>query len=194
MKRFFVFFGCAVVICLGISCKNENKYCNENYDLDSFFSAWERTTIMLFEKVHPSDTSIKYYVGPDKPLYKEGEYIREELIKNRENLMRAVLPMLSCITDSMLVVETYGMEHQRIDIYGGGKVYMYQLDTRNHLPCHVTINPINVSEEIRLVEKGFYRCYEQGPINDVTCITLITLPREAPKLEILALTINDVLH
>ena len=159
-----------------------------------FFFAWEQTTNMLIEKVHPSDTSIKYYVGPDMPLYKEGEYVREELIKNRENLMRAVLPVLSCITDSMLVVETYGMEHQRIDIYGGDKVYMYQLDTRNHQPYHVTIHPINVSEEIRMVEKGFYRCYEQGPIYDVTCITLITLPREAPKLEILALTINDVLH
>ena len=197
MKSFFVFFGCAVVICLGISCKNESEHNKEksvDFDLDTISLSWEQMTIALIEKVHPSDSSIEYYVGPDLPLYKEGEYIKEELLKNRENLIRAVLPMLSCITDSMLVVETYGMIYQRIDIYGGGKVYMYQLDTRNHLPCHVTINPINVSEEIRLVEKGFYRCYEQGPINDVTCITLITLPREAPKLEILALTINDILH
>ena len=194
VKRFFIYLGCAVVMCLVISCKNGSGYSSENYDLDSIFSSWERLTITLIEKVHPSDSSTKYYVGPNLPLYEEGEYIREELLKNRENLMRAVFPILSDVSDTMLVVEFYDMTDWRIYIYGGGKVYIYQFDSRNHLPCHVTINQTNISEEIGCVKKGFYRCYVQGPINDVSCTTLITKLGGTPKLEILALTINEVLH
>ena len=183
-------------MCLCISCKNGYEHNNEKsvyYDLDSIFSSWGQSTIMLIEKVHPSDSSIKYYVAPDLPLYTESEYIRKEIISNRENLMRAVLPMLLGMTDSILVVETYGLERPEIDIYGHGKEYMYRIDTKTHRPYVCKIKPSDLSEEMRLVLNGFYRCYRQGHIDDVSCITLITQPNGLPKLEILALTVNEVL-
>lgn len=197
MKSFFVFFGCAVVICLGISCKNESEHNKEksvDFDLDTISLSWEQMTIALIEKVHPSDSSIEYYVGPDLPLYKEGEYIKEELLKNRENLIRAVLPVLLGMTDSILVDETYGVEYLEIDVYGHGKEYMYQIDPRTHLPYECKIKPVDLSEGMRWVLNGFYHCYQQGYIDDISCITLITRTNGRPKLEILALVVNGVSH
>ncbi len=182
-------------MCLFVSCKTGHEYNNEKgetYDLDSIFYSWDQKTISLIEKVHPINSSMEYYRGLDLPIYKEDEYIREEVIKNRQSLMRAVLPILLGMTDSILVEELYDVSRQRIDIYGNGKVYKYQFDTKTHLPSRLTIKPINVSEEIRWVEKGFYWCYEQGFIHDVSCITLITQPDGLPQIEILALTVNAI--
>lgn len=84
MKSFFVFFGCAVVICLGISCKNESEHNKEksvDFDLDSISLSWEQMTIALIEKVHPSDSSIEYYVGPDLPLYRKVNILRKNYLR-----------------------------------------------------------------------------------------------------------------
>ncbi len=196
-RRFSLYIGCAVALCFCISCKNGPEHNNEksvDFDLDSISLSWEQMTIALIEKVHPSDSSIEYFVGPDRPLYKEGEYIRKEIISNRENLMRAVLPVLLGMTDSILVDETYGVEYLEIDVYGHGKEYMYQIDPRTHLPYECKIKPVDLSEGMRWVLNGFYHCYQQGYIYDISCITLITRTNGRPKLEILALVVNGVSH
>lgn len=182
----FSFFAC-------ISCGKVEKSYNEYYNLDSIFSCWEHETNTIIEQLRDPDSNYTYYVGPNNPLFNEKDYIHFELMRDRESILRSALPVLMSHTDSILVREFYYMAEHHIYIYSTGKVYIYDINLRNHLPNKVSVFfDTDVSQETSRVIRGFYYSYSKDQINDLACSTLITKQGNVPKIEVLALVINGV--
>lgn len=188
-----IIFICSFSVFACISCGTEDGRSNVNYNLDSIFSCWEHETNTIIEHLRDSDSDFAYYVGPNNPLYNEKDYIHFELMRDRESILRSALPVLMSHTDSILVREFYYMAEHHIYIYSTGKVYIYDINLRNHLPNKVSVFfDTDVSQETSRVIRGFYYSYSKDQINDLACSTLITKQGDVPKIEVLALVINGV--
>lgn len=193
MKKTSFYIGFAILTWIFISCRNGCITCDNNANLDSVFFEWKHETDSIMARIHTYDSSCVYLMYGDTQRHDE-QYYMENVIKERERLMRSVLPILINTTDTSLVIEKYSVEANIIDIFCDGTKYSYRFNSEKHLPYCVSIVPTNLSDVISSVEKGFYVCYSQGMIYNLCCITLITKQDESPKTEVLALTINDILY
>lgn len=194
MKKILYFVGVAIITCNFFSCGDGNVSCKELMNFDLLLFEWEHKTDSIISEIRRIDSSNVYFLSGETIPCNEHFFIKNEYIRERENLMRPILPVLINTLDTVLIVENYHEESKTIDIYGEGVVYSYRIDFANHLPYLVSIKSTDLSEMIWLVEKGFYKCYSQSVIGDFTCITLITKQGKNPKLEIITLTINDILY
>lgn len=194
MKKTSYYIGFTILAWICISCRNGDITCDNNVNLDSVFFEWEHKTDSIMAKIHTYDSSCVYLMYGDTQRHDEQYYMENEVIRERECLMKSALPILINTTDTVLIVEKYGLEANVIDVFSNGTKYSYRINPENHLPHYVSIVSTNLSDVISSVEKGFYVCYSQGMIYNLCCITLITKQDENPKIEVLALTINDILY
>ncbi len=186
--------GFTMLAWIGVSCRNGNIVSDNTMDLDSFFLEWEQKTDSIIARIHEYDTSSVYLMFGDTQPYGEHYYIKNGLFRERGEALRSALPILINTTDSILIIEEYDIEADIINVFHNGIKYSYQINSENHLPYRVSTKSANVSDVISSVERGYYVCFSQGRIDDFSCTTLMTKQDEKPKSEILALTINEILH
>lgn len=194
MKKKSYYIGFAILAWMCISCRNGCMTCDHNVNLDSVFFEWEHETNSIIARIHTYDSSCVYLMYGDTQPHDEQYYLVNEIIRERECLMKSVLPILINTIDTALIVEKYSLGANIVDVFCNGTKYSYRINPENHLPYFVSIVSANLSEVISSVEKGFYVCYSQGMIYNLCCTTLITKQDENPKTEVLALTINDRLN
>lgn len=192
MKKTAYYIGFTILAWICISCRNGNVTCDNNMYLDSVFFEWEHETNSIIARIHTYDSSCVYLMYGDTQPHDEQYYFVNVIIRERECLMKSVLPILNNTTDTALIVEKYSFRANIVDVFCNETKYSYRINPENHLPYFVSIVSANLSEVISSVEKGFYVCYSQGMIYDLCCITLITKQDENPKMEIMALTINEI--
>lgn len=192
MKKVLFLIGCVIITASLFSCREGGVSYENQTIIDSLLYKWEYETDSIISDIRIIDSSNVYFLNGDTHPCNEYYFIKNEYIRERNNLMRPTLPVLIRALDTILIIENYHVESKTIDIYGNKTVYSYRINSIDHLPYLVSIKYADVSEVIKLVEKKFYKCYSHFLIGDLTCITLITKQEKKQKLEILALTINDV--